>query len=67
MVEADRCVQISEDGLKTIVKDEIFLTTKFKGILWTSDPNVELPIKMPKGSTGPGTETPLTLSQALLA
>jgi len=66
MVEADnRLVYISEDGIKTATQEKIFLTSKFKGILWTTDPNVELPIKMPT-HTGPGTETPITLSQALI-
>jgi hypothetical protein len=68
MVEADnRYIQISENGVKTATQEKIFLTTKFKGILWTSDPNAELPIKMPQASTGPGTEAPLTLSNALIS
>ena len=63
MVEADhRFIQISENGIKTATQEKIFLTTKFKGINWTSDPNVEIPIKMPRTSSGPGTEIPITLS-----
>lgn len=51
MVEADdRFVSISENGIKTATQEKIFLTTKFKGILWTSDKDTELPIKMPKAS-----------------
>ena len=44
---------------------EINITTKFKGIQWTANPNSEMPIKMPLGD-GPGTEIPITLGEALL-
>ena len=68
MVEADnRYIQISENGAKTATQEKIFLTTKFKGILWTSDPDAEIPIKMPRVSTGPGTEVPITLTNALIS
>ena len=68
MVDLDsHYIQISENGLKTATQEKIFLTSKFKSIQWTSDPNVEVPIKMPRAGTGPGTETPLTLSQAFIS
>jgi len=48
---------MSEVGLKRIVG--LDYTSKFEGINWTIDPNIELPIKMKE--SGYGSETPATL------
>lgn len=59
-------INISENGLKTLTEENIFVTSKFHKIQWHCDPNYELPIKLTRG-LGPGSETPVTLSQAFLA
>ena len=58
-------LSISENGLKSLTEEKILYTSKFHKIQWTCDPNYELPIKMANG-VGPGSETPITLSQAFL-
>lgn len=40
-------------------------TNKFKDLVWTSNINQELPIKM-TSKYGPGSEMPITLSQLFL-
>ena len=56
-------LNISENGLKSLTEDKILYTSKFHKIQWSCDPNYELPIKLNQG-LGPGSETPMTLSQA---
>lgn len=58
-------INISENGLKTLTEENIFVTSKFHKIQWHCDPNYELPIKLARG-LGPGSETPVTLSQSFL-
>eukprot|EP00347_Sterkiella_histriomuscorum_P000024 403377473 len=56
---------LSEDGLKSILHSDYH--TRFKNVLWTSDINQELPIKIQTYDSedyyGFGTETPLTICQ----
>ena len=49
---------ISEDGIKQITQADYH--TRFRSILWTSNINEELPIKLSK--EGYGSEVPLTIS-----
>jgi acyl-CoA synthetase (AMP-forming)/AMP-acid ligase II len=56
-------VLISENRIKNLTG--ITYESKFKGIQWTCDKNVEMPIKMPSGP-GIGSETPITLCYALM-
>ena len=65
-MEAPFYVSISENGLKTLTEEKILYTSKFQKIQWSCDPNYELPIKMQR-ELGPGSEVPVTLSQAFLA
>lgn len=58
-------LSISENGLKTLTEERILYTSKFRKIQWCCDPNYELPIKLAR-QIGPGSEVPVTLSQAFL-
>jgi len=59
-------ISISENGLKTLTEDKILYTSKFHKLQWHCEPNYELPIKLSR-DMGPGSETPVTLSQCFLA
>lgn len=65
-MESPFYLSISENGLKTLTEEKILYTSKFHKIQWCSDPNYELPIKLSR-ELGPGSELPVTLSQAFLA
>ena len=64
-IDSDIDIFISENGLKTLTEEKIFYTSKFAKIQWSCDINQELPIKMAK-SNEPGSETPITVSQAFI-
>lgn len=65
MTDSDKNItlHISEDALKSMSSLE--LRNKFKSLVWTSDINQELPIKL-AAKEGPGSETPTTLSRLFL-
>ena len=65
-VESPFYMSISENGLKTLTEEKILYTSKFHKIQWSCDPDYELPIKLSR-ELGPGSETPVTLSQTFLA
>ena len=59
-------LHISETGLKSkAISDSLNFENRFKSLMWTSDINQELPIKL-AAHEGPGSETPTTLSRLFL-
>jgi hypothetical protein len=56
----DRMILITENTLKSVAPG-LNYSDRFKSLVWTSNVNQELPIKMT--AHGPGSETPQTLSK----
>jgi hypothetical protein len=59
-------LHISENGLKSkSISANMNFENRFKSLMWTSDINQELPIKL-TAHEGPGSEVPTTLSRLFL-